>query len=69
VRARFDWRLHICLTVLTLGVWVVCLLSSGIKRAIWPWRCEHCGWHQPDFRSPSERNVGKQVAQEQASES
>jgi hypothetical protein len=58
VRARFDWKLHVVLTVLTLGVWAICLLSSAIKRALFPWRCEHCGWHQPDFRSPGERSAG-----------
>ena|SRR5688572_4272866 len=55
LRAHFDWKLHLLLTVLTVGVWAVCLISAGVKRLIWPWRCEHCGWHEPDFRSPDER--------------
>ena len=58
VRARFEWKLHILMTVLTVGVWAVCLISAAVKRVIWPWRCEHCGWHEPDFRSPEERAAG-----------
>ena len=55
VRAQFDWKLHVLLTILTCGIWLVVALSSTIKRLLWPWRCEHCGWHEPDYRSPRER--------------
>lgn len=58
LRAEFDWKLHILMTVVTVGVWSVCLISAIAKRLIWPWRCEHCGWHEPDFRSPAERTAG-----------
>ena len=57
------------LTVLTLGVWGVCFLSSAAKRFIWPWRCEHCGWHEPDFRSPQERRSGQEKPLPRAGES
>jgi hypothetical protein len=50
--------LHLTLTVLTAGIWSICLFSAIIKRSLWPWRCEHCGWHEPDFRSPEERRSG-----------
>lgn len=59
LKARFDWKLHLLLTVLTVGVWGICLVSAGLKRFIWPWRCEHCGWHEPDFRSPEERKASQ----------
>lgn len=58
VRARFHWKAHLALTVLTCGIWGVCMLSMIVKRLIWPWRCEHCGWHEPDFRSKEERAGG-----------
>ena len=58
--------MHVCLTVLTLGIWLVCLLSSAAKCIIWPWRCEHCGWHEPDFRSPQERQESMQKKHPQA---
>ena len=59
VQARFDWRLHGIMTVLTLGIWSIVALSSAAKRMLWPWACEHCGWHEPDFRSPEERQAGQ----------
>jgi hypothetical protein len=43
------------MTVLTFGVWLIAALSSAAKRILWPWTCEHCGWHEPDFRSPADR--------------
>jgi hypothetical protein len=61
--------MHLTLTVLTLGVWGVCFLSAAAKRFIWPWRCEHCGWHEPDFRSPTERRCGQEKPLPRAGES
>ena len=58
VRAEFFWKINIFLMVLTLGIWSICIISMIVKRWIWPWRCEHCGWHEPDFRSPEERSAG-----------
>ena len=62
VRARFDWRLHGLMTVFTFGIWLVAALSSAVKRILWPWTCEHCGWHEPDFRSPKERLAGSTMS-------
>jgi len=50
--------MNLILTLLTCGLWIVCVISMIVKRWIWPWRCEHCGWHEPDFRSPEERAAG-----------
>ena len=69
VRARFDWKLHGMMTLLTAGVWGVVLISALMKRVHWPWRCEHCGWHEPDFRSPEERSANAAKPQPSAGES
>lgn len=69
MRARLNWKFHITLTLLTLGLWGVCFLSFIIKRAVWPWRCEHCAWHEPDFRSPEERTKGLKSPRPRAGES
>jgi hypothetical protein len=69
VRARFDWKLHGLMTVLTLGIWLIVALSAAAKRLIWPWTCEHCGWHEPDFRSPEERRAGQAKPRARAGES
>ena len=47
------------MTLLTFGIWGIVALSSAAKRILWPWACEHCGWHEPDFRSPEERQAGE----------
>ena len=61
--------MHLGMTVLTLGVWGICFISAAAKRFIWPWRCEHCGWHEPDFRSPEERRAGKEKTAPRAGDS
>jgi hypothetical protein len=57
------------MTVLTLGIWLIAAISSAAKRILWPWTCEHCGWHEPDFRSPEERLAGSQKPRARAGES
>lgn len=57
--AKFRFGLHFALTILTLGLWLISALAAVIRKWMWPWRCEHCGWHQPDFRSPAEREAAK----------
>ena len=69
MRARFDWKLHGLMTVLTLGIWLIAALSSAVKRMLWPWTCEHCGWHEPDFRSPEERLTASAKLRQRARES
>lgn len=61
--------MHLLLTVLTFGVWGVCFLSAAAKKLLWPWRCEHCGWHEPDFRSPAERKTGQEKPHPRSGES
>jgi hypothetical protein len=69
VRSRFDWKLHGFMTVMTLGIWIFVAISSALKRVVWPWACEHCGWHEPDFRSPEERMKGVSKTRPRAGES
>jgi hypothetical protein len=51
------WQLHLVLTLCTLGLWIVSAIAAVVRYFIWPWRCEHCGWHQPDFRAPEVRQA------------
>lgn len=49
VRAQINHPLHLILAVLTAGLWLVSWLALCLGKSIRPWRCEHCGWHVPDF--------------------
>ena len=57
------------MTLLTFGIWSIVALSSAAKRMLWPWACEHCGWHEPDFRSPEERQAGQDKPRARAGQS
>jgi len=35
--------------VVTLGLWSVSWVAMCIGNLLRPWRCEHCGWHNPEF--------------------
>jgi hypothetical protein len=59
IPAQARWGLHAVLTVCTFGIWGISAIAALIRKFMWPWRCEHCGWHQPDFRSPEEREEAK----------
>jgi hypothetical protein len=40
------------LSVLTAGLWIISWIALCIGKVMRPWRCEHCGWHKPEFRPP-----------------
>jgi hypothetical protein len=40
---RVPHRLHLCLTVLTLGLWGVSYLADVISAQVYPWTCKNCG--------------------------
>jgi hypothetical protein len=44
-----NHALHLFFTLATLGLWGVCWISITIGMLFRPWRCQHCGWHKPDF--------------------
>ena len=51
VRAEITHWLHLALSILTFGLWLVSWAALCIGKVLRPWRCEHCGWHKPEFRN------------------
>jgi predicted Zn-ribbon and HTH transcriptional regulator len=49
VTARINHPLHLGLTLLTAGLWLISWIALSIGKVLRPWRCEHCGWHKPEF--------------------
>jgi hypothetical protein len=47
------------LTVCTAGLWLVSWIALFIGSKMRPWRCEHCGWHKPDFERATRRRAAK----------
>lgn len=50
VRASVNHPIHLLLSIATLGIWLVSWAAICIGNVLRPWRCEHCGWHKPEFR-------------------
>lgn len=50
-RAKVGHHLHLIFSVVTLGLWIVPWISITIGMLFRPWRCQHCGWHKPDFEA------------------
>jgi hypothetical protein len=50
IRARLNHLLHLMLTIMTVGLWLISWLALCIGQILRPWRCEHCGWHHPEFK-------------------
>ena len=50
VRASINHWFHFFLSVVTLGAWLVSWVAICVGNLLRPWRCEHCGWHKPEFR-------------------
>ena len=38
---------HLFLTVITLGLWLVSWVSIAFYHKLRPWRCQQCGWYKP----------------------
>jgi len=49
IRATINHPMHLVLSVLTAGLWLVSWVAVCIGKVMRPWRCEHCGWHKPEF--------------------
>jgi hypothetical protein len=49
IRAQINHPLHIMLALCTAGLWLVSWAALCIGKVMRPWRCEHCGWHKPEF--------------------
>jgi hypothetical protein len=54
VEAEICHTLHLGLSILTCGLWLVSWIALCIGKLIRPWRCEHCGWHSPEFNRASQ---------------
>ena len=53
-------RWHLVVTLLTVGLWAVSWLSVCLGAWFRPWRCQRCGWHDPQLQPPgSLRSVRK----------
>ena len=52
--ANINHGLHVMLSLATGGLWLVSWLALCIGKFMRPWRCEHCGWHKPEFGHQSE---------------
>lgn len=48
-RGAVNHRLHLLLTILTLGLWSISWVAITLGNIFKPWRCKHCGWHDPEF--------------------
>jgi hypothetical protein len=57
IRAELNHPLHLALTVVTLGLWTVSWAALCIGKLMRPWRCEHCGWHNPEFEGRSSKSA------------
>ena len=55
VRTAVNHGFHLFLSVITFGLWLVSWVAVCIGRTMRPWRCEHCGWHKPEFRMPCDQ--------------
>lgn len=47
------------MTVLTLGLWLVSWVAICFGAVFRPWRCTHCGWHDPQFGTSDHTEPGK----------
>jgi len=50
VEVEISHLVHLAVTFATFGLWLVGWLSVCVSKIMRPWRCEHCGWHKPEFR-------------------
>jgi len=46
-RNKIHHGVHLFLTIITLGLWVVSWVAISIGNQIRPWRCQQCGWYKP----------------------
>jgi hypothetical protein len=58
VRSKMHHRVHLLFSVLTFGLWAVSWLSIYLGHLYRPWRCEHCGWHKPEFPDDPSKKSG-----------
>ena len=50
VPAKINHLLHLALSILPCGLWLVSWAAIIVSTLTHRWRCKHCGYHKPDFR-------------------
>lgn len=53
--------LHLLLVIVSGGLWLISYVAVWVGASIRPWRCEHCGWHKPEFLTRSRQSSSGQV--------
>jgi hypothetical protein len=43
-KTEIHHGLHLILSIITVGLWLVSWISIAIVHKLRPWRCLHCGW-------------------------
>lgn len=46
---QINHHVHLVLSIVTCGLWLVSWVSIFIGHQIRPWRCQQCGWSKPVF--------------------
>jgi predicted RNA-binding Zn-ribbon protein involved in translation (DUF1610 family) len=50
-RQQIRHGVHLFLTIVTFGLWLVSWTAIFVGHQLRPYRCQQCGWHKPIFRS------------------
>jgi hypothetical protein len=48
-KSEIHHGVHLFLSIITVGLWLVSWISIVIGHKLRPWRCLQCGWHTPLF--------------------
>ena len=49
LRFEVNHKMHALFTVLTAGLWGISWIALIIGQRLHPWRCNQCGWNEPDL--------------------
>lgn len=63
VRVESRHLFHLCITVLTLGLWGFSWIALTVGRHFWPWRCKHCGCSNPNLKKKIVRSDRSKLAE------
>jgi len=59
--AKVNHPLHLFLTLITGGLWLVSWIAFYVGQIRRPWECRHCGWREAEPLSlstkPTSRNI------------
>jgi hypothetical protein len=60
---------HLFLTIITLGLWLVSWMAIYIGNQLRPWRCQQCGWYKPMARPRASLTVEANAHENEPKES